>query len=287
MIDHAGINMEYGHQIASERIQSVNDNMAQSHFHEYFELYYLESGERFHMIGNEIYHMNSGEFVLIPPYIMHHSYGENDMPFKRLIVYFTKEMIMQSDILELLSQEARVYQKDEHREIHSLMCKILKEAETDDIHSKYMKTLLLNQISILLARYSSETAKPEQQNRITQIIQFLQENYTEDISLDDLSSHFYLSSYYLCHEFKKYTYTTIVQYINNLRVLHAQRLFQETSQSVTEISKIVGFSNVTHFNRIYKSVTGMSPSQTKKQFRERKDDLKKSIANKDSSIPPQ
>lgn len=269
MIDHAGLNMEFGRKIASERIQGVNDNMAQSHYHEYFELYYLESGERYHIIGNQIYHMNAGEFVLIPPYIMHHSYSENDISFKRLLVYFTDEMVLQPEILELLSQEARVYKKDDRREIHNLMCGILKESDRDDIYSGPMEHLLLNQLLILLVRHSSETAKPEQQNRITQIINYLQEHYTEDISLEDLSSRFYLSSYYLCREFKKHTYTTIVQYINNLRIIHAQRLFQETSQSVTDISKIVGFSNVTHFNRIYKSVTGMSPSQSRKLFRER------------------
>lgn len=75
--------------------------------------------------------------------------------------------------------------------------------------------------------------------------------------------HFYISQYHLCREFKRYTSSTIVQYIHNLRVLHAQRLLQESDYSITEISKRVGFSNVTHFNRVYKSVTGMSPSQNK------------------------
>ena len=75
--------------------------------------------------------------------------------------------------------------------------------------------------------------------------------------------HFHISQYHLCREFKRYTSSTIVQYIHNLRVLHAQRLLQESDYSITEISKRVGFSNVTHFNRVYKSVTGMFPSQNK------------------------
>ena len=87
--------------------------------------------------------------------------------------------------------------------------------------------------------------------------------------MNDLAEQFYLSPYYLCREFKKYTNSTIVQYINSLRVGHAQRLFVETDKSVTEISKIVGFSNVTHFNRVYRSVTGLSPSKSRKQAKER------------------
>ena len=51
MIDQAGLYMEQGNQIAAARVQGINDNMVKSHYHEYFELYYLESGKRFHMVS--------------------------------------------------------------------------------------------------------------------------------------------------------------------------------------------------------------------------------------------
>ena len=54
MIDQAGILMAQGLGIASERIQGVNDNMSQSHYHEYYEIYYLEAGERFHMVEDQL-----------------------------------------------------------------------------------------------------------------------------------------------------------------------------------------------------------------------------------------
>lgn len=68
MIDQAGIMMAQGALIASERIIGVNDNMAQSHYHEYFELYYLETGERFHMVQDRCYKMTAGEFIIFPPW---------------------------------------------------------------------------------------------------------------------------------------------------------------------------------------------------------------------------
>ena len=54
MIDQAGIMMAQGRSIAGERIQGVNDNMSKSHYHDYFELYYLEEGERFHIIQDRL-----------------------------------------------------------------------------------------------------------------------------------------------------------------------------------------------------------------------------------------
>ena len=105
MIDQAGIMMAQGLGTASERIQGVNDNMSQSHYHEYFEIYYLEAGERFHMVEDQLYHMEQGEFMIFPPYVMHHSYGEKNVPFKRLVLYFTPEEVLWPSILTELKEE--------------------------------------------------------------------------------------------------------------------------------------------------------------------------------------
>ena len=82
MLDQAGIQMAQGAALACERIAGVNDNMHQPHYHNYYELYYLEDGGRYHRIENELYLLNPGELILFSPYSMHYSYGDLDMPFK-------------------------------------------------------------------------------------------------------------------------------------------------------------------------------------------------------------
>ena len=78
-----------GKKIAYAYAEGVNDNMTQSHFHDFFELYYLLEGERMHMIEGEIYHLTANDFVLFPPHIMHHSYGrKRTCPFKTNRVIF-------------------------------------------------------------------------------------------------------------------------------------------------------------------------------------------------------
>lgn len=67
LIDQAGIMMAQGRSIAGERIQGVNDNMSKSHYHDYFELYYLEEGERFHIIQDRLYCIHPGEFLIFSP----------------------------------------------------------------------------------------------------------------------------------------------------------------------------------------------------------------------------
>ena len=60
-----------------------------------------------------LYCLNSGEFILFPPYVMHHSYGDSDVSFKRLVLYFTREMIAVPGVTDVLSQHAWVYKSDE------------------------------------------------------------------------------------------------------------------------------------------------------------------------------
>lgn len=277
MIDQASRYMFFGNPVAIERIQGINDNMVKPHYHDFFELYYLEAGTRYHMAGDNLYCLQPGDFVLFPPYAMHYSYGEQDVAFKRLVLYFNKEIIKPAKILDALGNEARVFKSGEKKDVHHLLRQLLKEQEQEDAYSEDMMLLLLNQLLLLLVRNLDETrkARPENRSRMSGVIRYLNENYTEPITLENLAARFYINPSYLCREFKKHIGGTVIQYVNDLRVLHAQRLLQETDKSVTEISKIVGFSNVTHFNRIYKSNTGMSPSETRRQDAKRKETIKK------------
>ena len=268
MIDQAGILMAQGLGIASERIQGVNDNMSQSHYHEYYEIYYLEEGERFHMVEDQLYKMEAGEFMIFPPYVMHHSYGEENIPFKRLLLYFKPEEILWPSVRDALKEESGIYRTDikKRQEIHRVMEDILKEQKDPGaFHEEYDRGML-NVLLLLIAREKRPEKAPGKSSRIGEVIRYIHSHYQEDISLEMLAQMFYVSPYYLCREFKKSTNSTIVRYINVTRIMNAQRKFMETSKNITDISRETGFSNLTHFNRVFKSVTGMSPSQYRRQF---------------------
>lgn len=245
----------------------ANDNMTKSHYHTYFELYYLEDGVRYHVVEDTVYCLYPGDYILYPPYVMHRSYSEGDTGFKRIVVYFTKAMIPDSQIFSLLSKHTWLYRQDEGETVLKLLYELMREQDKADRYSVKYCYFLLNQILIILARNAVETEMSEGEMRITNVIRYLHENYADKIALDELSSVFFVSQYYLCHEFKRYTNCTIIQYVNSLRISHAQKLLEETDKSITEISSLVGFSNVTHFNRVFRSLTGKSPSQNRGTLR--------------------
>ena len=93
----------------------------------------------------------------------------------------------------------------------------------------YIHTLL-NMALLTIARNIQTPVKPEKRNRITDVISYIHQNYRRDISIDQLAQMSYVSPYYLCREFKRYTNSTIIQYVNVTRVMNAQRMFMETNK---------------------------------------------------------
>ena len=73
---------------------------------------------------------------------------------------------------------------------------------------------------------------------------YIHRHFDENITLESLAERFYVSSYYLCREFKAYTNSTVIQYVNVTRIMNAQRRIMETDKSITEISREMGFSNL-------------------------------------------
>ena len=269
MIDRAGILMEQGAAIAAERVVD-SSNMSRSHYHSHFELYYLEEGARLHMLENDIYETKPGDMMLFAPFVMHHSYSdEPNSDFKRIVLYFTPESIEDDVVLELLKNSSGLYHVDKKigHYIHGMLGMLLLQQEDyDKLHDAALKALL-NMIVVTLLKSAVPANKPEVQTLITRMIEYIDTHFMDDINLDSLAEQFFVSKYYLCREFKKYTNRTINQYINTTRILNAQRQIMETSRSFTVIASDCGFASCTHFTRTFKQVTGITPSEIKSTYK--------------------
>lgn len=267
MITNPIIAMSHGLSIVAQYKDGVNDNMCHSHYHDFFELYFLESGTRHTIIQNNLYTLKAGEFAIFPPRVMHHSYGDANVPFKRILIYFWPNTISSERVLQYFSHSTSVFSVDstERSSIHRLMEMIYAEQESNGLCSQEYINTLLNLLLLIIMRRTQKIEETTSNNVITDVIQYIHEHYWEDLTINHLSQHFFLSSYYLCRKFKKTTGNTIIQYLNTTRILNAQKMMLETDKNFTQISKETGFSNLTHFNRVFKNVTGMTPSENKRR----------------------
>jgi len=98
-------------------------------------------------------------------------------------------------------------------------------------------------------------------SRMDRVMQFLLKNRFQKITLEETAAKANLSKEAFCRFFKLRTRNTFTQYLNQLRITEAQKLLQETDQSISEIAFRVGFENLAYFNRSFKKICGVTPKE--------------------------
>jgi AraC-like DNA-binding protein len=90
--------------------------------------------------------------------------------------------------------------------------------------------------------------------------QYIDENYTEDICLEDVAGHAHVSMFYLCKLFKSTTGITFSEYLCRKRIEQAKEKLMDLHTRISEVAYQVGFQSLTHFNRVFKRIVGHSPT---------------------------
>lgn len=113
----------------------------------------------------------------------------------------------------------------------------------------------------LVRSFQSGGSKAGAVGNIQSVHQYITENFRTKITLANLCFLFGMNKTTLCRDFKATYDTTILDYINTLRIREAKSCLRQGKLSITEISDILGFSSVHYFCRLFKQQTGRSPTQ--------------------------
>lgn len=141
---------------------------------------------------------------------------------------------------------------------------VLSRTENDFGYQLYEKSML----SILLILFIRSCIASDHvmlsRNRknlvMDDIFRYIREHLTEDLSLETLEEHFYVSRYHLCREFKKLTGQTIHAYIVKSR-LDLCKKYIEAGNPIKEVYALGGFGGYNHFFRAFKKEYGMTPKE--------------------------
>ena len=129
--------------------------------------------------------------------------------------------------------------------------------------SQLITNILTWSVSGHLTNSSIHTSIKE---KLTQVLDYMEQHFTEPITLDSLSGHFFISKYHLSREFKKEYGQTIVQYLLNKRVTYSKELLRFTDMSISEIARACGIGEPNYFNKVFKGAEGMTASEYRKKW---------------------
>jgi len=120
---------------------------------------------------------------------------------------------------------------------------------------------IFNILSVAHANKGSYAPIHFPDNRISEALEYINENLSRQVSLDEVCEHIHISKYYFCHMFKKTVGMTVLEYILSRRLSIARKFLRNSSMSLSEISEVSGFSSFSYFSKIFREYEGMTPSE--------------------------
>ena len=253
-------------------VREEDYSMKSRHFHDTYELYFLEEGEGYYFIDRETYLVRAGDVVLIKPNQIHKTSMERVARHGRLLLQITEapmDAFLRGNgfmtLEELYDKKGRIVSLGERAgaAVKELMIRVGEEIRDRQRGYDLMVRLKLLELLAVLWR-CGEDAPPEGEERVAQspkyqkvqeVAEYLQANPGTRESLDQLAGRFYISRSWLSRIFREVTGFSVSEYANMVRVKRAQKLLAHGDYSVTEISELVGFESITYFERIFRRYT--------------------------------
>ncbi|MBE6003116.1 MAG: helix-turn-helix domain-containing protein [Lachnospiraceae bacterium] len=159
-----------------------------------------------------------------------------------------------------------------YRDLRDILFELTAEY-TEDSHksSAYNASLLLKLLDCLVENYQLEVndladEETEADARMREMMQYILSNLDRDINLNELADSMFVSASTLSRIFKKHTGVYFADYVMQLRVQSSLQLLRSTKQSITQIALTCGFANSASFNRSFRKVMGVAPTDYRKKF---------------------
>lgn len=249
------------------------------HLHDYFEIYFFISGNAKYFIEKKVYSLNHGDLLIT----------NNNEIHKSVVVpgqiYDVISMQVDPSLLHLLSspeysllncfinrpngENNKIFL--EENELKTVIDLLEKIENTYNSQVLGFEILLISYLMQLLTIINSNFKGSIQNrdslvapDRLTEVLEYIDFNLHDDLSLKTLESKFNINKFYLSRLFKKTFGSTLHEYILFKRLSMAKRLLKN-GKNVTEACELSGFNDYFHFIRIFKRYVGTSPGQFKKE----------------------
>jgi AraC-like DNA-binding protein len=256
------------------------------HLHPEYELTLFTESTGKWFIGDHTDSFGPGDLILIGPNTPHYMrnesiYYENhpDLRIRAIVVHFTEDFLGEhffaipemAAVKKLLANSFRgiSIQGDTQNKVTAKMEELLQLRG-------YKRLMMLLDILETIANSTEQrllssvgyknTFSADDAERINKVFDFIFQNFTEDITISDVSAKVFMTTSAFCKFFKSRTGKTFTHILNEIRIGHACKLFIETDQTVSEVCFSCGYNNLSYFNRRFKQITNYSPLEYQKRF---------------------
>jgi AraC-like DNA-binding protein len=256
------------------------------HYHPEFEIIFVEKSYGLRFMGNHVGHFGDGDLMFISPNLPH--LWRNDEDFYKgnihqmvdvYVIQFSEDALREGffDLPEfvhfkklfLQGQQGMLIHGKEKTKISELIKEVYNSSGVDRL-ILFIKTLdafaKAKEYSLLASKGYTTSVNISDKERIEKVMSFLMENYKKEFNLQEIADLVNLSTSSFCRYFRSKTHKTCSQFINEIRIAHACKLLTNRNMTVTEICYETGYNNISHFNRQFKLITGLTAREYAQQY---------------------
>ena len=251
--------------VSIKRGASTNSEL---HNHKDIEFkYILNNSGTTVVIGNNKYTAKKGDFITANSTVPHGYFTKK--PFDYATIIFASELWLSFGI-DITSIKFTEFVRDS--EIDAIMKIIVDEHYSKRPFYKFRVNNHISDLVICMLRKHTqndlrliENISQSQLDIANTINEYLAQNYNRKITIDELADNLGFNKSYMMRTYKKVTSMTILEKLYTIRCNHATEELDKQKRLITDIAYITGFESPSHFGKIYKSFTGMSPSEYRKK----------------------
>ncbi len=235
------------------------------------EIIYIESGTGKYIVDETLYPVKAGDIILINAGIGHLQRSDPESPLVswNLAIRTSKTDSLQADQL-LPPAAVPVFSAGKSEAaIRSFFHHLYNEAKQKPVYYEAASLLYAELIRITVARLSSAAKSlPARRKHLLpeQVKRYIDDHYTEKLTLDDIADTFFVNKYHIVHVMKEAYGVSPIDYMVARRIGEAQNLLNSTSMSVSEIAEAVGYSDKNYFTRTFKKRVGLSPLEYRNRY---------------------
>lgn len=243
------------------------------HYHDFCKLLLFIRGSGSYVVDGHRYRLQPGDAVIINSHCVHKPELEENVPYERIIIYISPEFLIREstgecNLLQCFSGEnGHVLRLHETRrkKLFSMAEQLEQELNHPGFGRDIASNAALMQLLVRLGREQLRTDSHMPQpvtaedSRVLEWMRYIDANLEEDLNIDVLAEHFYISKFHMMRLFRKETGSTVCGYLTQRRLLHARELMAAGVRA-TRACYRSGFRSYSSFTRAYSKYFGATPT---------------------------
>lgn len=253
--------------------------------HKHFEMVYIKKGNSVFKISDTSVEMEPNDIVIIKPNQYHKLSVKSSAGCEFIVLHFKfKENTGKSfsnvsinDFIEFVNDDQKPFihlKLSRKNDIVNVMNRIIRERSKQLIWGDYLSYLLIMELFVLISRTLKLEWEQNIKNRSSKLKEllyaakeYIDVNYSKDLSLSDIAKYIFLSESYFAHTFKDQFKTSPKKYLLKVRIDASKDLLANTDMKINNIALTVGFSSQQRYNDMFRKYVHQTPLRYRKQER--------------------